>query len=40
MFETRFAQQVTAFAAGSDSLQRDYGGYGRKLAKHFDPTRP
>jgi homogentisate 1,2-dioxygenase len=40
MFETRFPQQVTAFAAGSDSLQRDYGGYGHKLTKHFDPNRP
>jgi len=40
MFETRFPQQVTAFAAGSDALQRDYGGYGHKLTKHFDPNRP
>ena len=40
MFETRFPQQVTAFAAGSDALQRDYGGYGHKLARHFDPGRP
>ena len=37
---TRFPQQVTAFAAGSESLQRDYGGYGHKLTKHFDPSRP
>ncbi len=40
MFETRFLQQVTAFAAGNAALQRDYGAYGQKLAKHFDPSRP
>ncbi|WP_229428464.1 homogentisate 1,2-dioxygenase [Microvirga pudoricolor] len=40
MFETRFPQRVTAFAAGSETLQRHYGGYGHKLHTHFDPTRP
>jgi homogentisate 1,2-dioxygenase len=40
MFETRFPQRVTAFAAETPALQRDYARYGRKLAKHFDPTRP
>src|ERR1700710_1801577 len=40
MFETRFPQRVTAYAAGIEQLQRDYGQYGHKLAKHFDPTRP
>ena len=40
MFETRFLQQVTAFAAQTDSLQRDYGAYGHRLTKHFDPSKP
>jgi homogentisate 1,2-dioxygenase len=40
MFETRFPQRVTAYAAGLDQLQRDYRDYGRKLKKHFDPSRP
>ena len=40
MFETRFPQRVTAYAAQSESFQRDYGGYGRRLKKHFDPNRP
>jgi homogentisate 1,2-dioxygenase len=40
MFETRFPQRVTAFAAGIEQLQRDYGAYGHKLDKHFDPNRP
>ncbi len=39
MFETRFPQRVTAYAAGLAGLQKDYGGYGRRLRKHFDPTR-
>jgi homogentisate 1,2-dioxygenase len=39
MFETRFPQRATAFAAASDARQKDYGGYGRKLTKHFDPSR-
>ena len=39
MFETRFLQHVTAFAAGHEALQADYGSYGRDLAKHFDPSR-
>jgi homogentisate 1,2-dioxygenase len=40
MFETRFPQRVTAWAAASVALQKDYGSYGRRLKKHFDPTRP
>jgi homogentisate 1,2-dioxygenase len=40
MFETRFPQRVTAYAAGLAQLQRDYRDYGRKLKKHFDPSRP
>jgi homogentisate 1,2-dioxygenase len=39
MFETRFPQRVTAFAAGLEQLQKDYGSYGRELEKHFDPNR-
>jgi homogentisate 1,2-dioxygenase len=37
MFETRFLQRVTAFAAGLPELQQDYGLYGQQLQKHFDP---
>ncbi len=40
MFETRFPQKVTAYAAGLMQLQAGYGGYGADLAKLFDPTRP
>jgi homogentisate 1,2-dioxygenase len=40
MFETRFPQRVTAYAAQTDARQASYGGYGRRLKKHFDPTRP
>ncbi|GAA0589913.1 homogentisate 1,2-dioxygenase [Craurococcus roseus] len=39
MFETRFMQRVTAYAAGLEQLQKDYGGYGRGLRKLFDPNR-
>jgi len=39
MFETRFPQRVTAFAAQCDALQQDYAAYGRKLAKYFDPNK-
>ena len=39
MFETRFPQRVTAYAAGLEQLQKDYGGYGRRLRKLFDPNR-
>ena len=39
MFETRFPQRVTAYAAGLEQLQQDYGGYGPRLRKLFDPTR-
>jgi homogentisate 1,2-dioxygenase len=37
MFETRFPQKVSRFAAVSPSLQKDYASYGTKLARHFDP---
>lgn len=40
MFETRFPQRVTRFAAEAPELQRDYGDYGHALARHFDPARP
>jgi homogentisate 1,2-dioxygenase len=40
MFECRFAQKVTAFAAGVAQMQPAYRDYGRGLAKKFDPTRP
>lgn len=40
MFETRFPQYVTKFAAEHPSLQRDYAMYGKKLRKKFDPTKP
>jgi len=38
MFETRFPQRVTAFAAGLDGLQTGYGVYGKALTRHFDPN--
>ena len=40
MFETRFPQRVTKFAAETASLQKDYGAYGRRLNRKFDPTKP
>ena len=39
MFETRFPQMVTPFAAGCAQLQADYPSYGRTLKKHFDLNR-
>lgn len=39
MFETRFPQRVTTYAARHESLQTNYGAYGRSLRKLFDPTR-
>ena len=40
MFETRFMQRVSAWAAGAEQFQRGYGAYGSQLKKHFDPARP
>jgi homogentisate 1,2-dioxygenase len=40
MFETRFMQRVTAFAAASDRFQHHYASYGSRLRRHFDPSRP
>jgi homogentisate 1,2-dioxygenase len=39
MFETRFPQRVTAYAAGLKELQPDYKRYGLRLRRHFDPGR-
>jgi homogentisate 1,2-dioxygenase len=39
MFETRFPQRVTAFAANIEQRQGGYGAYGAKLTKRFDPNR-
>jgi homogentisate 1,2-dioxygenase len=39
MFETRFPQRVTAYAAATPELQKDYGQYGHQLRKHFNPNR-
>ena len=40
MFETRYPQRVTSFAAQSPALQDDYVDCWSGLKKHFDPTRP
>ncbi|WP_375461614.1 homogentisate 1,2-dioxygenase [uncultured Enterovirga sp.] len=40
MFETRFPQKVSRYAAESPAFQRSYAGYGKALKKNFDPTRP
>jgi homogentisate 1,2-dioxygenase len=40
MFETRFPQQVTAYAAGIAQKQLGYGTYGSALTKRFDASRP
>jgi homogentisate 1,2-dioxygenase len=39
MFETRFRQNVTAYAAGIAQGQVGYGTYGSALVKRFDPNR-
>ena len=39
MFETRFRQRVTKYAAESLALQRDYAQCWSGLKKHFDPGR-
>jgi homogentisate 1,2-dioxygenase len=39
MFETRFAQRVTDFAAGAPQFEAGYPDYGAKLVRRFDPTR-
>ncbi|HWZ40934.1 MAG TPA: homogentisate 1,2-dioxygenase [Bradyrhizobium sp.] len=40
MFETRFAQRVTQFAATSAALQDDYADCWKGLEKRFDPNKP
>ena len=40
MFETRFMQRVTRYAAESPALQKDYADYGMKLRKRFNPNDP
>ncbi len=40
MFETRFAQRVTAYAAGLAELQHGYADCWTGLVKRFDPSRP
>jgi homogentisate 1,2-dioxygenase len=37
MFETKFPQKVTAYAAGLAQLQAGYANYGSTLVKRFDP---
>lgn len=40
MWETRFPQKVTEFAAKSPAFQKSYAAYGRVLKRHFDPSKP
>ena len=40
MFETRFPQRVTRYAAEVETRQDGYRRYGRQLKKHFDPGKP
>ena len=40
MFETRFRQNVTSFAADAPERQQEYGSYGRTLRRHFNPDKP
>ncbi|MDX3807571.1 homogentisate 1,2-dioxygenase [Bosea thiooxidans] len=37
MFETRFPQKVSQFAAENPAFQKSYAGYGKALKKYFDP---
>jgi homogentisate 1,2-dioxygenase len=40
MFETRFPQVLTRYAAETPALQPDYQDCWKGLQKHFDPTKP
>jgi homogentisate 1,2-dioxygenase len=40
MFEPRFPQQVTGYAAGIAQRRLGYDGYGSALSKRFDASRP
>jgi len=39
MFETRFPQRVTAYAAGAAEFQKGYSAYGQQLKKNFNPRQ-
>ncbi len=39
MFETRFPQHLTAYAAGLPTLQKDYPDVWNGLGRHFDPGK-
>lgn len=39
MFETRFPQRVTHYAATVEQRQPNYANYGRQLKKHFNPQQ-
>ncbi len=39
MFETRFPQRVTKYAAEQAGLQQDYVDCLADIKKHFDPTK-
>ncbi|MGG5817550.1 homogentisate 1,2-dioxygenase [Falsiroseomonas sp. HW251] len=39
MFETRFPQRVTRYAAELPERERSYEGYGAKLVRKFDPSK-
>jgi homogentisate 1,2-dioxygenase len=39
MFETRYPQRVTSWAAGLPQLEHDYADCWADLNKHFDPSR-
>ena len=39
MFETRFPQRVTQFAATAPQLQQAYAAYGHALKRSFDPSK-
>ncbi len=40
MFECRFPQRVTRYAAELPALQPDYADYGKRLKKRFNPNQP
>jgi homogentisate 1,2-dioxygenase len=39
MFETRYPQRVTKYAAGLETLQQNYMNCWQNVQRHFDPTR-
>jgi homogentisate 1,2-dioxygenase len=40
MFETRFPQRLTGYAAGLPELQDNYSDCWSELKKRFDPNKP